>query len=48
MGAVIADTDPGGGGSESVGTFLQSGGAGGVDVWVGDVGDCPEDGAVPS
>ena len=42
---VIADTDPGGGISESVGTFLQSGGAGGVAVWVRDVGAHPEDGA---
>ena len=36
-----------GGGSESVGTFLQSGGAGGAAVWGGDVGDHPEDGSVP-
>ena len=47
MGAVIADTDPGGGGSKSVGTFLQSSGAGGVAVWVGGVGAHSEDGAFP-
>ena len=44
---VISDIDPGGGGSKGVGTFLQSGGAGGVSVWGGDVGDYPSDGAGP-
>ena len=47
MGAVIADTEPGGGGYKSVGIFLQSSGAGGVVVWGGGVGAHPEDGAFP-
>ena len=47
MGAVIADTEPGGGGYKRVGTFLQSGGAGGVAVRGVDVGDHPKDGAGP-
>ena len=46
-GAVIVDTDPGGGRSVSVRTFLKSSGAGGVSVQVGDVGAHPEDGAGP-
>ena len=45
--AVIADIDPGGGGSEGVGTFLQIGVAGGVTDLGGDVGAYPLDGAVP-
>ena len=45
--AVIADIYPRGGGSESVGSFLQSGVAGGVTVWGGDVVDYPSDGAGP-
>ena len=49
VGAVISDTEPGGVRSESVGKCLQSGGAGGiaVDIWGGDVGAHPEDGAGP-
>ena len=47
MGAVIADSEPGGGRSKSVGTFLKSGNAGSVAVWSGDVGSHPEDGAGP-
>ena len=46
-GAVIADTDPGGSGYESVGTFLQSSGAGSVSVRGGDVGAHTKDGAGP-
>ena len=38
---VIADIDPGGGGSESVGIFLQSGVAGGVAVQCRYVGAYP-------
>ena len=44
---VITDTEPGGGRSDSVGKFLKSGGTGGVDVWGGDVGAHPKDGAGP-
>ena len=47
LGAVILDTDPGGGRSKGVGKFLQGGGAGGVAVQGGDVGTHPEDGAGP-
>ena len=41
MGAVIADIDPGGDRSESVGEFLQSGVAGGIDRSWEDVGAYP-------
>ena len=41
LGAVIADIEPGGGGSKGVGKFLQSGVTGGVAVRGGDVGDYP-------
>ena len=41
------DIEPVRGRSEVVGTFLQSGGAGGVYVWGGDVGAHPSDGAGP-
>ena len=37
----MADIEPGGGGSESFGIFLQSGVAGSVAVQYGDVGDYP-------
>ena len=47
MGAVVADFDPVGGGSEGIGTFFQGGDSGGVVVRVGDVGTNPQDGAVP-
>ena len=47
MGAAITDTEPVGGGSKGVGTFLQIGGAGGVAVWGEDVGAHPSDGAGP-
>ena len=47
MGAVIADIEPGGGGSEGVETFLQSGVAGGVTVRGGDMVAYPSDGAGP-
>ena len=42
------DTDPGEGGLESVGTFLQSGGAGGVAVRGGYVGSHLKDEAGPA
>ena len=47
LGSVISDTEPGGGGSERVGKFLQSDDAGGVAVRGGDMGAHPEDGAGP-
>ena len=47
LGAVISDSEPGGGRSESVGKCLQVGSSGGVAVWGGDVGPHPEDEAVP-
>ena len=47
LGAVISDSDPGGGRSEGVGKFLQGGGTGGVAVQGGDVGPLPDDVAVP-
>ena len=46
-GAVVADFDPGGGGSEGVGKFFQGGDTGGVVVRGGDVGTNPQDGAGP-
>ena len=46
-GAVIANIEPGMSGFEGVGTFLQSGVAGSVTVWGGDVSDYPSDGAGP-
>ena len=45
LGSVIADIEPRGGGSESVGKFLQSGVAGGVTVRGGDLVAYPSDGA---
>ena len=47
MGAVISDSDPGGGRYEGVGKFLQGGGPGGVAVRGGEVGPHPEDAAGP-
>ena len=44
---VVADFDPGGGGSEGVGTFFQDGDTGSVVVWGGDVGTDPQEGAGP-
>ena len=41
------DSEPGDGRFEGVGKFLQGDGPVGVAVWGGDVGPCPEDGAVP-
>ena len=41
LGTVVADFDPGGCGSEGVGTFFQGGDTGGVVVWGGDVGTNP-------
>ena len=46
-GEIIADIEPGGGGSKIIGIFLQIGVAGGVAVWGGDVGAYPKDGAGP-
>ena len=45
LGAVVADIDPGGGGSEGVGTFFKGSGIGSVVVRGGDVGTNPHDGA---
>ena len=47
MGAVVADFEPGGGGSEGVGEFFQGSDPGGVVVRGGDVGTDHQDGAVP-
>ena len=47
MGAVISDSDPGGGRSEGIGKFLQGSGTGGVAVWGRDVGPHSKDGAGP-
>ena len=41
------DSEPGGGRSEGVGTFLNGGGTCGVAVWGGDVDPHPEDGGGP-
>ena len=47
VGAVIADIEPGGGGFEGVGAFLQSGVAGIATVWGRDLGAYPSDEAGP-
>ena len=47
VGAVISDSDPGGGRYEGVGGFSQGGGPVGVAVRVGDVGPHSKDGAGP-
>ena len=47
MGEVVADLDPGGGGSKGVGICFQGGDRGCVVVWGGDVGTNLQDGAVP-
>ena len=47
LGAVVADIEPGEGGSKGVGTLFKSGDAGGVIVWGGDGGANPRDGAGP-
>ena len=47
MGAVMSDSEMGGGRSEGVGKFLQHGGTSIVFVWGGDVGPHPKDGAGP-
>ena len=47
LGAVVADFEPGGGGSEGVGIFFQGGDTGGVVFWGGDVGTNLQDGAGP-
>ena len=39
--ADVADFEPGGGRSKGVGSLLQGGSLGGVDVWGGDVGNDP-------
>ena len=46
-GAVISDSELGGGRSEGVRKFLQDGGPVRVDVWGGDVGPHPKDVAGP-
>ena len=48
MGAVVADVEPRGGGSESVGKLFQGSDTGGVVVWGGDVGTNTQHGAVLS
>ena len=44
---VVTDFDPGGGGSEGVGTFFQDGDTCSVVVLGGDVGTDPQEGAGP-
>ena len=44
---IVADFDPGGGGSEGVGGFFQGSDPGGAVVRDGDMGTDPQDGSGP-
>ena len=47
LGVIVADFDPGGGGSEGVGGFFQGSDPGGAVVRDGDMGTDPQDGSGP-